>query len=48
MYDPEGPNKSWTKWTPSGEVKLDITNPEALKEFEVGKFYGSTFEKLEG
>ena len=32
-------NTGWSKHTPSGEVKLHITNPEAFKQFEIGKAY---------
>jgi hypothetical protein len=32
-------NEGWSKWTPSGSISLHITNPEALKRFEVGKDY---------
>lgn len=36
----EGDNASWSKYTPSGELSMTITNPAAYKEFEVGKeFY---------
>lgn len=33
------PNKSWSKWTPSGSIELQITNPEAFNQFEVNKDY---------
>jgi GH35 family endo-1,4-beta-xylanase len=32
-------NKEWSRWTPSGEVKMQITNPEALNQFTVGADY---------
>lgn len=32
-------NEDWSRWTPSGSLKLTITNPEAVKQFEVGKDY---------
>lgn len=32
-------NKSFSKWTPSGEIKLSITNPDAIAFFDVGKPY---------
>lgn len=35
----EKANASWAKWTPSGEVTLQITNPEASKQLELGKCY---------
>lgn len=37
-------NKEWSQFTPSGEIKMVITNPDA--EFEFG-FYYLTFEKAE-
>lgn len=38
-----GDNKSWSKWTPSGEIKMSITNPDAIEKFEVGKLYDVDF-----
>jgi hypothetical protein len=35
----DDPNKSFSKWTPAGELKLTITNPEAFNQFVVGKLY---------
>lgn len=32
-------NKTWSKWTPSGKLEMQINNPEALKQFEIGKFF---------
>jgi hypothetical protein len=32
-------NESWSKWTPSGELKMTITNPAAIAAFEPGKAY---------
>lgn len=32
-------NKEWSQYTPSGEVKLCITNASAYKQFEIGKAY---------
>lgn len=32
-------NKSWSQYTPSGELRLVITNPAASDAFEVGKAY---------
>lgn len=42
---PFGPNgesedNSFARWTPSGELKLDVTNPDLLGRFKPGqKFY---------
>lgn len=32
-------NKEWSKWTPSGSLKMQINNPDAIAQFEVGKDY---------
>jgi hypothetical protein len=32
-------NKDWSKWTPSGELKMMVTNPAAIEKFELGKEY---------
>lgn len=32
-------NEEWSKWTPSGEVKMTITNPAAVEQFVVGEDY---------
>lgn len=32
-------NKEWSRWTPSGQLRMTITNPQALDQFEVGKDY---------
>lgn len=29
-------NRTWTKWTPSGELRLSITNPGATEQFKPG------------
>lgn len=39
-------NKSWSKWTPSGNLSISITNPEASKQFEVGKSYYLDFSPV--
>jgi hypothetical protein len=32
-------NKTWSKWTPSGELQMQINNPAALEQFKIGEFY---------
>ena len=32
-------NKDWSKYTPQGEIKMSITNPAAVAQFELGKKY---------
>jgi hypothetical protein len=38
-------NGDWSKWTPSGELSITITNPAAIAQFELGEVYELTFEK---
>lgn len=47
-YSDNGPNKSWSKWTPAGEIKMTITNPPAAAVFEPGADYMITFVRAEG
>lgn len=46
IYD-EGANSQWSKYTPSGELQMTITNPEAYNQFVLGKAYLLTFEPTE-
>lgn len=39
VYASEGPNATWSKYTPSGQVEMQITNPAAVEVFELGKCY---------
>jgi len=32
-------NVQWSKWTPSGNLSMNITNPDLLNHFVVGKDY---------
>ncbi len=41
---PEG-NGDWSKWTPSGEMSMTVTNPAAIDQFEIGSVYRLTFDK---
>ena len=43
--DPNDPNYSYSKYTPSGNLSLFITNPAAADFFEFGEFYDVTFEE---
>ncbi len=47
VYGDTPENKTWSKYTPSGEVKLYITNPAAADAFEVGEEYFVDFSKAE-
>lgn len=40
-------NKEFFKWTPSGEVRLQCLNPNASKQFEIGKEYYVDFSAAE-
>jgi hypothetical protein len=37
-------NKSFSKYTPSGEIKLCVSNPNAVEGFEVGQEYFVDFQ----
>jgi hypothetical protein len=39
----DDPNKTWSKYTPSGKIELAITVPSTADFFEFGKFYDVTF-----
>ena len=41
---PEG-NGDWSKYTPSGDLSITVTNPSAIEQFEIGEVYELTFEK---
>lgn len=47
-YDEKGvrsdENESWSKYTPSGSLQINITNPDAFNQFEIGKEYYLTFD----
>lgn len=40
-------NESFFKWTPYGKIEMGTINPEAAKQFEVGKEYYIDFTKVE-
>ena len=42
---PEG-NGDWSKYTPSGSLVMNVTNPSAIEQFEPGAVYRLTFEKV--
>lgn len=39
VYDSTDANKAWSKATPSGQLEVTITNPEAMGQFKPGKAY---------
>lgn len=40
-------NKEFFKWTPSGNIEIGTVNPEAAKQFEVGKEFYIDFTLVE-
>lgn len=44
--DGEG-NKDWSRWTPSGQLTMQITNPGAHEQFVEGKEYFLDFTAAE-
>lgn len=51
VYEPDAAkdteNARFTTATPWGEIKMSINNPEALKQFEIGKEYYVDFNPVE-
>lgn len=45
VWEENGVNRSWSKATPSGELKMLITNAPAGEFFEIGKSYKLTIEQ---
>ena len=45
--DPQHENKAFWEATPSGSIELNINNPEAVKEYELGKEYYVDFTLAE-
>ncbi len=39
VYGDSPENKSWSRYTPNGECRMTITNPEAIDAFVLGKDY---------
>lgn len=39
VYSDSEENKTWSKYTPNGEIRLYVTNPVAIEQFEAGKEY---------
>lgn len=49
-YDKEDPNPvnaSWSRWTPSLTLTMNVTNPEAHEKIEVGKTYEIDFRPVD-
>ncbi len=45
--DKESGNESWSKATPSAELRMFVTNPAAIAAFESGKEYYLDFSPAE-
>lgn len=41
----QGRNAAWSAATPSGVIRMTITNPAAFAQFVVGRAYTVTFEQ---
>jgi hypothetical protein len=48
-YPADGKNEDndFARWTPSGEIKLSVTNPDLHGKFEVGKTFYVDFTPAE-
>ena len=44
VKDEDTDNEQWSKWTPSGDIQIYVTNPAAFEQFEQGRSYLLTFE----
>ena len=45
--DPQSENGRFYKYTPSGEIKLSVLNPDAAAAFEIGEEYYVEFTRAE-
>lgn len=45
--DPNDPNHEWSKYTPWGELRMNISNPPAQGQLVPGKEYYLTIEEAE-
>lgn len=46
VYGDGSDNASWSKWTPSGVIELQITNPAAHEPLEVGAEFYVDFSRV--
>jgi hypothetical protein len=46
--DDDAANKEWSKWTPSGQLELTITNPEVWPDLVIGRAFFVDFTPIEG
>jgi hypothetical protein len=45
--DPESENSKFWRWTPNGQLVMACLNPEAVKQFELGKSYYLDFTPVD-
>lgn len=45
--DGDHPNAEWSRFTPSGEIEMTVTNPDVLGFFEAGVEYNVTFTRAQ-
>lgn len=45
--DEDEANKQWSKWTPSGELALTITNPAVFPDLVIGRTFFVDFTPVE-
>lgn len=38
----DGRNADWAKWTPSGSIKLSVSNPDAIAKFDAWQNHPNT------
>lgn len=39
VYADGGENEDWSRYTPSGKIEMNVTNPAAIDKLELGKAY---------
>lgn len=47
IFNVEGANASWSKWTPSGQLELTITNPNVYDSIKVGGTFSVTLAEVD-
>lgn len=47
VYDDGKANREWSRWTPSGQLTMSVTNPAAFDQFVEGKEYYIDFMLVE-
>ena len=47
IWEQDGVNRKWSEATPTGEIKMTITNEDSIAAFELGKYYFVDFSPAE-